>query len=55
MVDDFSRTTWTYFLTTKKDAFCFKEFHSMVETQYQARIKQIRSDNEYELGSSSDL
>lgn len=56
MVDDFSRTTWTYFLTTKKDAsFVLKNFIQMVETQFQIRIKLIRYDNAFKLGNSSDL
>ena len=45
-VDDYSRATWTYLLTTKKDAsFALKNFIQMIETQSQTKIKQVRSDN----------
>lgn len=56
IVDDFSRSTWTFLLKTKRDAsYTLKHFVQMIETQFQIRIKKIRTDNAFELGSSHDL
>ncbi|XP_075102696.1 uncharacterized protein LOC142177534 [Nicotiana tabacum] len=52
IVDDFSRGTWTYLLTNKSNAFTIlKGFLAMVERQFNSKVKTIRSDNAFELGS----
>lgn len=52
IVDDFSRTTWTYLMPTKSNAFpILKSFLAYVERQFGKKIKIVRSDNAYELGS----
>lgn len=51
IVDDFSRATWTYLLSTKSNAFSvLKNFLAMVERQFNTKVKVIRSDNVLELG-----
>lgn len=50
IVDDFSRATLTYPLSTKSNAFStLKYFLSLIERQFKAKIKIIRSDDAYEL------
>ncbi|GJR73215.1 putative RNA-directed DNA polymerase [Tanacetum coccineum] len=46
VVDDFSRGVWLYLLKTK-DEVCnmFKSFHSLLLTQFNCKIKSVRSDN----------
>ncbi|GJT37651.1 putative RNA-directed DNA polymerase [Tanacetum coccineum] len=46
VVDDFSRGVWLYLLKTK-DEVCnmFKSFHSLLLTQFNCKIKNVRSDN----------
>ncbi|GJT63799.1 cysteine-rich receptor-like protein kinase 8 [Tanacetum coccineum] len=54
IVDDFSRATWTYLLPNKHHVFStFQTFITYVKTQYNAQIKQIRSDNGTEFINSS--
>ncbi|XP_019241225.1 PREDICTED: uncharacterized protein LOC109221215 [Nicotiana attenuata] len=54
IVDDFSRATWTYLLSTKSNVFSvLKYFLSMVERQFNAKVKIIRSDNDLELGKAT--
>nr|GEW97177.1 cysteine-rich RLK (receptor-like protein kinase) 8 [Tanacetum cinerariifolium] len=49
IVDDFSRATWTYLMVNKSDAFAIlKTFLKFVETQFNAKVKCIRSDNALE-------
>ncbi|GAA0148133.1 hypothetical protein LIER_07657 [Lithospermum erythrorhizon] len=46
IVDDCSRYTWTYLLSTKSQVFTvFKIFHKMIFIQFGKSIKTIRSDN----------
>jgi hypothetical protein len=53
-IDDFSRTTWVYLLKDKRDVFSvFQMFYKMVQTQFNATIKIVRSDNEGEYMSSN--
>jgi hypothetical protein len=48
-IDDFFRTTWIYLLKDKSDVFSmFHMFYKMVQTQFNATIKIVRSDNEGE-------
>ena len=46
LVDDLSRTTWVYLLQTKSETRkCIESFYHIVETQFNCKIKNIRSDN----------
>ncbi|KAL0402574.1 UNVERIFIED_CONTAM: Retrovirus-related Pol polyprotein from transposon RE1 [Sesamum latifolium] len=46
LVDDHSRSTWTYLMKYKSQAVSvLKAFHRMIFTQFGKRIKTIRSDN----------
>jgi len=50
IVDDFSRATWIYLLKNKSDVLhVFPAFITMVHTQYQTKLKSVRSDNAHEL------
>nr|XP_016465854.1 PREDICTED: uncharacterized protein LOC107788669 [Nicotiana tabacum] len=47
----YSRGTWTFLLFSKSNAFpMLKSFLSMVERQFKANVRMIRSDNALELG-----
>jgi len=49
LVDDFSRATWTYLLQHKSQAFTvLRQFYSYVYTQFDKKLKMIRSDNALE-------
>ncbi|GKE16757.1 cysteine-rich receptor-like protein kinase 8, partial [Tanacetum coccineum] len=49
IVDDFSRATWTYFLKKKSDSFkVLTTFCKFVQTQFDSKVKVIRSDNALE-------
>ena len=46
IVDDMSRSTWVYLLKNKSDAQkAIEAFHNLVCTQFETRIKYLRSDN----------
>ncbi|GJW32287.1 ribonuclease H-like domain-containing protein [Tanacetum coccineum] len=46
VVDDFSRSVWVYLLKTKDEVFeMFVSFYNLVLTQFNKKIKVIRSDN----------
>jgi hypothetical protein len=48
-IDDFSRTTWIYFLTNKSEVFyILKEFKDLAENQTEKIIKVLRTDNDGE-------
>jgi transposase InsO family protein len=48
-IDDFSRTTWVYLLTSKDEVFQrFLEFTNFIENQYNFTIKIFRSNNDTE-------
>jgi len=54
IVDDYSRGTWTFLLSTKSNAFpTLKSFFAMVERQFNTKVKCIRSDNALELGKGT--
>ena len=56
IVDDFTRTTWTFMLQDKTQvAFTSKSFYFMIETQFNAKISTIRSYNGTEFIQSSCL
>lgn len=45
-VDDCTRMTWLYLLKRKDEVFgVFNTFHTMIQTQFSAKIKILRSDN----------
>lgn len=45
-IDCFSRVTWLYSLHHKSDVFsCFKVFHKMIATQFDTKIRILRTDN----------
>ncbi|KAJ7951046.1 Retrovirus-related Pol polyprotein from transposon TNT 1-94 [Quillaja saponaria] len=45
-IDCFSRTTWVYLLCAKNEVFtCFQMFHKLVCTQFDCKVKILRSDN----------
>ncbi|XP_075492417.1 uncharacterized protein LOC142530464 [Primulina tabacum] len=46
IVDDFSRATWVYLLHSKLDVFpTFKAFLLLIQNQFSASVKFIRTDN----------
>ncbi|CAA7015851.1 unnamed protein product [Microthlaspi erraticum] len=54
IVDDHTRVTWVYLMRTKDEVLTvFPEFLKMVETQYHAVVKGVRSDNAPELKFAS--
>ena len=45
-IDCCTRVTWVYVLRSKADVFeCFRDFHNMIKTQYNACMKVFRTDN----------
>ena len=46
IMDEYSRCTWVYLLKSKSETLALiQQFSIMVETQFNAKIKCIRSDN----------
>ena len=46
IVDDYSRYTWTFFLTLKSEAFkAFKKFAKAIQNEKDLKIKVLRSDH----------
>ena len=45
-IDDHTRITWLFLIKEKSEVGkIFKNFHSMIKTQFQARIQVLRTDN----------
>ena len=45
-IDCYSRMTWVYLMHAKNEVFsCFQSFHKMISTQFDAKIKILRTDN----------
>lgn len=45
-VDDCTRMTWLYLLKNKDEVFeVFQSFHTMIQTQFSAKLQVLRSDN----------
>uniref|UniRef100_A0A8R7V940 Integrase catalytic domain-containing protein n=1 Tax=Triticum urartu TaxID=4572 RepID=A0A8R7V940_TRIUA len=45
-IDCCTMTTWVYVLKNKSDVFeCFRDFHNLIMTQYNACVKVLRTDN----------
>ena len=45
-VDDHTQVTWVFLMKEKSEAgSIFKFFHSMIQTQFQAKIQVFRTDN----------
>lgn len=54
LVDDFTRVTWTHLLSCKSNTLSIlKAFLQLVKVQFKSTIQCFRSDNAYELGSST--
>lgn len=44
-IDDYTRFTWIYFLKNKSDVYsCFLQFQSLVDRQFNAKLKAFHSD-----------
>ena len=55
-IDDYSRTTWIYFLKAKLEVFeRFQEFKTLVENQTRRRIHVLRTKNGGEYTSKEFL
>ena len=56
ILDDFSRTVWIYLLPNKKEApKHIQNFVALVERQFAAKVKTLRSDNDFEFICLSDF
>jgi hypothetical protein len=45
-IDDCTRMTWLYVMRHKNDVFSiFRAFHTLIQTQFSAKIRVLRSDN----------
>lgn len=53
IVDDYSRGTWVYLMSSKSNVFSLlKSFVSLVENQFATTIKRVRTDNGLEFKES---
>ena len=53
-IDDCTRMTWICLMKTKNEVnLLFQNFHKMIETQYNAKVRVLRSDNGGEYQSSN--
>lgn len=54
IIDNFLWATWTHLIVAKSNAFdLFKAFIAIVETHFQLKVQNIRSDNALRLGSTT--
>ena len=45
-IDDCTKITWLCLMKTKDEVnLLFQNFHKMIETQYNAKVRVLRSDN----------
>ncbi|RVW92416.1 Retrovirus-related Pol polyprotein from transposon RE1 [Vitis vinifera] len=51
-IDDCTRMTWLCLMKTKDEVNLFQNFHKVIETQYNAKVLVLRSDNGGEYQSS---
>ena len=51
-VNDQTRVTWIYLKEKSKAGPIFKNFHNMIQTQFQTKIKVFRSNNAKEYFNS---
>ena len=51
-IADCTRLTWLCLMKTKDEVNLFQNFHKMIETQYNAKVRVLRSDNGGEYQSS---
>lgn len=52
-MDDFSKETWTHLIGAKSNVFDFlKAFIAKAQVQFHTKVKTVRSDNAFELGSN---
>jgi hypothetical protein len=48
-INCYTRLTWVYLIKVKSAVFsCFQSFHKMIYTQFDAKVKILRTDNETE-------
>jgi len=53
IVDDYTSATWTHLMVTKDEAIgLIKSFVQMAQTQFNATVKVLRSDNALKLSTS---
>ena len=56
IVDDYTRYTWIFLIKNKSNFLCsFTQFYEYALTQFEKKIKCIRSDNAKELSSGETL
>ena len=53
-IDDCTKMTWLFLMKTKDEVnLSFQNFHKMIETQYNAKVRVLRSNNGGEYQSSN--
>ena len=53
-MDDHTRTTWLFLMKEKSEACqIFKNFNTMIQTQFQTKIQVLKSDNAKEYFTST--
>ena len=55
LVDDYSRAVWVYLLFDKTEVYkMFSSFFSMIERQFDAKVKVVHSDNGMDINYMKD-